>query len=130
MSWFLNHFSILTISTECSFRIKKYKPKITLFFGTLGILALFVSTATIDTGRRNVHLHVLCAGSFFLFTTLACIYNTFIYWVLYLKIKKVNFWSLIIKTILIIAMIIQVYLNQKGFLSYEYFIQSALAHYI
>ena len=101
-----------------------------MFFGTLGILFLFVNTATIDTGRMNTHLHVLCAGSFFLFTTLACIYNTFIYWVLYLKIKKVNFWSLIIKTILIIAMIIQVYLNQKGFLSYEYFIQSALAHYI
>ena len=130
MSYFLNHFSIIAVSAENSFHIKKYKPKITLFFGTLGILALFVNTATIDTGYMNTHLHVLCAGCFFLFTIIACIYNTLIYWVIYLHIKSINFVSLIIKTILVLGMIIQIYLNEEGFLSYDEFTNSDLAHYI
>ena len=53
LSFFFNYFYIITVSKEHVFNVKKYKPKITLFFGILGIMALFGSTATIDTGHMK-----------------------------------------------------------------------------
>ena len=105
---------------------------ITLFLGILGIIALFGNTATIDTGRMNEKWHVTCAGTFFLLTILACLYNTVIFWIIYLNIKTVKVWSLIVKTILSVGLIVQAYLdvNSGSLDSYESFKSSDLAHYL
>ena len=132
LSFFFNYFYIITISKEHAFHVKKYKPKITLLLGILGIMALFGNTATIDTGRMNEKWHVTCAGTFFVLTILACLYNTILFWIIYLKIKTVKLWSLILKTILSVGLILQAYLDvESGSLgSYESFKSSDLAHYL
>ena len=132
LSFFFNYFYIITISKEHAFHVKKYKPQITLFFGILGIIALFGNTATIDTGRMNEKWHVTCAGTFFVLTILACLYNTILFWIIYFHIKTVKLSSLVVKTILSLALIIQAYLdvNSGSLDSYENWKSSDLAHYL
>ena len=71
-------------------------------------------------------------GPFFLLTILACLYNTVIFWIIYLNIKTVKVWSLIVKTILSVGLIVQAYLdvNSGSLDSYESFKSSDLAHYL
>ena len=132
LSYFLNHFYIRSVCYENMIHINKYKPKVTLFLGTLGIFGLFVSTATIDTGKMNTQLHVLCAGLFFLLTIMACVYNSFIYLMIYLHHKRViKFWSLMIKLVLSVALIIQVYLNETSIsFLHDKSVSSDLDHYL
>ena len=133
LSYFMNHFYLKTVCYEHIVNLNKYKPKLTLFLGTLGVFALFVNTATIDTGKMNEKLHVACAGSFFLLTILACLYNTFVYSMIYLEKKRViGSWALVAKLVLSAALILQAYLDvtSQAFYSYEAYKSSNLAHYL
>jgi len=55
------------------------KPSLTTFQGILAFIAsiLFcISTAAIDTGKMNMHLHQFCATGFFVVTYLNIVINT------------------------------------------------------
>lgn len=77
----------------------------------MGTLYLFGSTATIDTGRMNMKLHVHCAGMFFILTIASCIYNTVICWAVYQGTKKISKVSISLKLILSVLLIYQLYLE-------------------
>lgn len=86
----------------------------------MGGIFLFVSTAAIDTGRTFKHLHNWCASSFFVFTILSCLYNTYICYVLYSKTGKIGRISMYVKIVFVVAFVVQLVLgSQAGF--YENF---------
>jgi hypothetical protein len=82
-----------------------------LITGIAGTLALFLSTATIDTGIMNNDLHIQCAGLFFIFTVITCFLNTIVSWFIYSKTKKISTFSMATKVILCILLTYQVYLQ-------------------
>ena len=66
-------------------------------------------------------------------TILACLYNTFIYLMIYLERKRViKSWTLVAKLVLSAALILQAYLDvtSQAFESYEAYMSSDLAHYL
>lgn len=73
----------------------------------MGGLFLIVSTMAIDTGRTFDNLHNWCASSFFIFTILACLYNTFICYVLYSKTDRISKISMYTKLAFVFAFLIQ-----------------------
>jgi hypothetical protein len=77
----------------------------------MGALFLMGSTANIDDGVRKQKWHLACAKGFFLFTVLTCFFNTIIYNILYFRYKSVTSLSAILKLILMILSIIQIYLS-------------------
>jgi hypothetical protein len=79
--------------------------------GIMGGLLLMGSTANIDTGVMNGKWHNFCAAQFFFVTLVALIYNTFILWVIHSKVGKVNVPNLYVKTILAVAILVQLYIN-------------------
>lgn len=77
----------------------------------MGILYLFGSTATIDTGIMNMDLHVMCAGHFFILTIISCLYNTVVFVGVYRATKLITKASVVIKVTLSVLLIYQVYLS-------------------
>jgi hypothetical protein len=76
-----NHFYLRSIAREKAFNISKYHPEISMILGLIGSMLLMGSTANIDTGKVNGKWHNFCASNFFVFTILAQIYNTVIFWI-------------------------------------------------
>lgn len=113
LGWFVNHFFIRSLCLEQGFRIKKYRPEISLILGEMGGVGLMGSTANIDTGIRNGTWHQHCAAVFFLFTTLAIFYNTFIYWVVERKTSCIGKRSMNTKLLLVLAMLLQALISYK-----------------
>ena len=80
----------------------------------MGVLSLFISTATIDTGRMDNDLHVHCATLFFICTILSQFYNTFVCWMVHLNSKaKMSKINLYLKTILSLSMAYQIWLGSS-----------------
>ncbi len=77
----------------------------------MGTFYLFGSTATIDTGKMNMKLHVHCAGMFFILTIASCMYNTVICWAVYQGTKKISKISIALKLILSGLLAFQLYLE-------------------
>ena len=83
LGWMTNNFYLRTIGKEHVFRVKKYHPEVASILGIMGALLLMGNTATIDTGKINTKWHTTCATTFFIFTLVAQVYNTIIYWLIY-----------------------------------------------
>jgi len=62
--------------------------------GMMGALGLMGSTANIDTGIKNGSWHQRCAATFFLFTSLAIFYNTYLNWIVYSHFKGISKFSM------------------------------------
>jgi hypothetical protein len=112
MSYFINHFVILQRAYEKVFNVRKYHPEIILIFGIMGAVFLTGSTALIDTGKMNEHMHVFCAGNFFAWTLLANFYNGILGVILYRKANMGSLTTVVLKIVMLVALIIQVYLSQ------------------
>ena len=80
----------------------------------IGAMFLMGSTANIDTGRTHPKWHGHCAVSFFVFTVLALIYNTVIYYIVRSKIGIISQGNLYFKLILLVLTVIQVYIGTKN----------------
>lgn len=111
LTYFLVYFWLQTLCLEAAFNLHKYYPKIPLVLGIMGILYLFGSTATIDTGIMNMDLHVMCAGHFFILTIISCLYNTVVFVGVYRATKLITKASVVIKVTLSVLLIYQVYLS-------------------
>lgn len=107
LGWVVNHYFLKTIAKEHTFRIEKYRPEVSLIMGMMGALGLMGSTANIDTGIRNGSWHQRCAATFFLFTSLALYYNTFVNWIVYSHFRGISKLSMAIKAFITLLMIIQ-----------------------
>jgi hypothetical protein len=81
----------------------------------MGSLLLMGSTANIDTGKMNEDWHSTCASTFFIFTLIAQLYNTIIYWLIYNKIKTINYTNLLYKSFVIFLLVLQLIYSSVGF---------------
>jgi len=82
--------------------------------GIVAILALFVSTATIDTGKMDGNLHGHCAGVFFVLSIANSLYNTVIVLFTYYATKsyaKIYQYSIFIKLCISVLIIYQIVLS-------------------
>jgi uncharacterized membrane protein len=84
-----------------------------MVLGMMGSFLLMVSTACLDTGYRHGPLHNLCASSFFVLTFFAVLYNTALYWLLYLKTQAVDKSLLILKTVIAVLLVVQVIITTR-----------------
>lgn len=82
-----------------------------LAIGIVGSGALMASTALIDSGKENVHLHMKCAETFFLMTILAQLYNAVVYAVLAYKYKAVRQGLVVAKLVIAFLFIVQIILS-------------------
>ena len=80
LGWFTNFFYTKSIALEHSLNVRKYHPEVILIIGLMGSFFLMGSTANIDTGTHNSHWHTHCAGMTFLFTVLAQILNSILFY--------------------------------------------------
>lgn len=71
------------------------------------------STANIDTGIRNHEWHQHCAAAFFLFTSLALFYITYISYVAFRKLKAISTQSMLTKGLLCLLLVIQLGISWK-----------------
>jgi len=78
-----------------------------MILGLIGSMLLMGSTANIDTGKSNGKWHGFCASNFFLFTILAQIYNTVIFWIVSEKIQTINKNNLYLKLFVLVLLAIQ-----------------------
>lgn len=109
---FVNYFWLMTIGYEAGFDIGKYRPQITVVMSTVGMMALFVSTATIDTGIMDETLHGKAAGVFFVLTILSEVLNTFICWMMFRKVgRMMNRCSMYLKLVMVALFVIQAYVG-------------------
>jgi len=81
----------------------------------MGSLLLMGNTATIDTGKMNTKWHTTCATQFFYFTLSAQIYNTVIYWLIYMEIKTLNFYNILYKTFIMALLAAQLIYSSMKF---------------
>lgn len=117
-----NHFYLRSIAREKVFNISKYHPEIAMILGLIGSMLLMGSTANIDTGKSNGKWHGFCASNFFIFTILAQIYNTVIFWIVNEKIQTVSKSNLYLKIFVLVLLIIQLLIAlQDGVYSKEDF---------
>ncbi len=107
MTWFLNLFLLKTHYPH----VGRYLPIISTLVGSVGAIALMGSTATLDTGKHDVKLHVKCATSFFLLTIFASIYNTFVSVIVEIRTHSFGIVSTVLKVVLSVLMAIWVYLD-------------------
>jgi hypothetical protein len=107
LGWMTNHFYLRSIAKENAFNIAKYHPEISMILGLIGSMLLMGSTANIDTGKSNGKWHTFCASNFFVFTILAQIYNTVIFWIVSQKIQAVNKNNLYLKLFVLALLAIQ-----------------------
>ena len=107
LGWLVNHFFLKIIAKEHAFRIEKYRPEASLIMGMMGALGLMGSTANIDTGIHNGSWHQRCAATFFLFTSLAIYYNTYVNWIIYSHLKGISRLSMAVKAFLTFLMVVQ-----------------------
>jgi hypothetical protein len=114
LGWLTNHFFLKSAAREKVFRIEVYHPEVGMILGMMGSLCLMGSTANIDTGVRNGKWHQRCAASFFLLTTLAIAYNTFISWIAYSKMAAITRKSMAIKVALMFVLAVQMYFSWKA----------------
>ena len=127
MSYFINHFVILQRAYEKVFHVRKYHPEIILICGIMGALFLTINTATIDTGIMNTPLHVFCAGNFFAFTLVANFYNGVLSVILYRKERIGSFGNTVMKVLMIIALVIQIYISIYGGSGIQHTLEFTLA---
>jgi hypothetical protein len=113
LTYFVNYFWQHQLCREAMINVRKFHTKIPLLTGTIGILFLFVSTATIDTGRMDDNLHVHSAGLFFIFTVVACLLNTLVCWLINSAsdTKKISSLSMDLKIVLCVLLLIQAVLQ-------------------
>ena len=78
-----------------------------MILGLIGSMLLMGSTANIDTGKVNGKWHGFCASNFFVFTILAQIYNTVIFWIVSEKIQTVSKNNLYLKFFVLGLLIVQ-----------------------
>eukprot|EP00919_Chromeraceae_sp_WS-2016_P011642 GHVR01027203.1.p1 GENE.GHVR01027203.1~~GHVR01027203.1.p1 ORF type:complete len:130 (-),score=0.69 GHVR01027203.1:42-431(-) len=96
----------------------------------MGTFLLMGSTALIDTGIMNVHLHVMCASTFFVFTLIAQLYNTILCWIIHQKTNKLSVTILWVKTFLVVVIFIQIYVSITYGNDVNKFIEWSLAYTI
>lgn len=113
LGWLGNHFFIKSVAREQAFRLEKYYPEVGMIMGIMGGMFLMGSTANIDTGIRNHSWHQRCAAAFFLFTSLALFYTTFLSWVVFRKLKAISVESMLMKGALFMLMVVQAGLSWK-----------------
>jgi uncharacterized membrane protein (DUF2068 family) len=113
LGWLANHFFLKSVAREKTLRLGRYRPEVSLILGMMGAMCLMGSTANIDTGVHNGHWHQRCAASFFLLTSLAIFYNTFLCWVVYSKASGITATSMAVKAILTLLMILQMAISWK-----------------
>lgn len=116
LGWFTNHFYLKSVCKEQAFNLRQYYPEISLVLGLMGGMLLMGSTASIDTGKMNTHLHTFCASNFFIFTLAAQVYNAIVYTFVYKNTKAVSYKNLLVKYVQIGLLGIQaiVSLYQSG----------------
>ena len=85
-----------------------------MILGLIGSMLLMGSTANIDTGKGNGKWHTFCASNFFIFTILAQIYNTVIFWIVSEKIQTVSKNNLYLKFFVLGLLIIQLLVSLKS----------------
>jgi len=83
-----------------------------MILGVMGAMLLMGSTANLDTGKSDGHWHTSCASSFFIFTLVALVYNTFIGWIVYKNIKTLSIVNLYFKTAIFASILFQLLLSQ------------------
>lgn len=113
LGWLTNHFYLKTISKEGGYNIRKIYPEIGMVMGVMSGLFLMGSTANIDTGVRDGVWHQHCAAAFFLFISLAIFYNTFVYYSIYQNTNKISKFSMVLKAIFVVSMVIQGWISAK-----------------
>lgn len=113
LGWLTNHFFLKSLARERAFRIEQYRPEVAMILGLMGSMALMGSTANIDTGIRNGHWHQRCAASFFLLTSLAIAYNTFLNWLAYEKMRAISGTNMLVKGLLLLLLLIQMAISWK-----------------
>lgn len=69
------------------------------------------STTTIDRGKMNKNVHTFCAFRFFIVTSLAVAYNTFIYIIFHSKTGKINTVNLYFNYAVLATLVMQLYIN-------------------
>lgn len=111
LGWLTNHFYLKSICKEAAFRLDKYLPQIPLILGMIGGMMLMGSTANLDTGKQSSNWHTFCASRFFLFTVLALIFNTVLYYIVHSKIGKVRTANLYFKLVMLGAIVLQLYIS-------------------
>jgi hypothetical protein len=114
LGWLVNHFYFKSVAKEKVVRIDNYRPEVSLILGMMGAMSLMGSTANIDTGIRNGSWHQRCAASFFLLTSLAIFYNTFLCWIIYEKTRDISRTSMAIKVLLTVLMLIQMWISLEN----------------
>ena len=107
-----------------------YSPEVALIFGMMGSMCLMGSTANIDTGVRNGKWHQRCAASFFILTTFAIAYNTFISWIAYSKMAAITQKSMAIQAVLMLLVLVQLYFSWKDGMAMFSAIRSDLGNII
>lgn len=111
LGWLTNHFYLKSICQEAAFRLDSYYPQIPLILGMMGGMLLMGSTANLDTGKRHPKWHTFCASHFFIFTLIALIYNTVVYFLVQRKVKTVSVSNLYFKIALVAAIFVQLYIS-------------------
>ncbi len=121
LGWLTNNFWLKTIARESTYNIRKIYPEIGMVMGMMSGLFLMGSTANIDTGKRDGVWHQHCAAAFFVFISLAIFYNTFVYYSVYKNTNKISKFSMGVKAIIVVSMIIQGYISAEyGSYSWSY----------
>jgi hypothetical protein len=115
LGWMTNLMYLKTIAYEQVINLHPYKANVMTAIGIVGSLSLMGSTALIDTGKENMHLHQMCAKVFFILTIIAQLYNTVVYTLLWQKHNILSKWGVYSKLFLAFLFIVQIYLSvQKG----------------
>ena len=79
--------------------------------GITGALFLMGNSATLNTGKHNTNWHVFCAVNTFAWSIFSSWYHTYICWILYKNTKAVNYRMTILKIIMSLAMLVQMYID-------------------
>lgn len=114
LSHILSFFWILHVAREQAFNIRKFWPQIGTVMGITGSLFLMGSTATLDTGKHNTNWHVFCAGNFFVWNIFSVWWYTAMSAILYVKANAGGRISLVIKVIMSILILYQVFLDSRA----------------
>ena len=112
---FINYFWLMQVSHDSSYNLHRYHPGFTVVLSTTAICFLFGSTATIDTGIMNEHIHGTCASIFFVLMIVSQFYNTVVSWVMYQNRRvKMSGVSMAVKVVLCGLYILQLWVGTTG----------------
>lgn len=114
LGWMTNLMYLKTVAYEQVVNLHPYKLSVMTTIGIVGSMSLMGSTALIDTGKENMHLHQKCAQIFFVLTIVAQLYNTVVYTLLWQKHNILNKYLVYTKLILALLFIVQIYLSAQS----------------